>query len=314
MSKDKARGEQSYKNEELLLALVPVVLEQKGFTQVRVERRGGMKFIDTRTVTGEAVTFWLKQGWPNRDYSAIQFGMFDEPEPENIPAARFVEYVDTRATSAKSKGASYALLVHMVDSKIINYVALRIEDVAPVFNRQIAEWPKRARNTKMPTLYFEDSRDQPEADIIRAVLDREVPLEEVSGVATTVGSSDAKPGSKKITAEIELRMQQQAFRLAVGARCGWQCGVSGTAVRAVLDAAHLPGRDWRLHNKAEDGVLVRTDLHRLLDRGLAEIRDGPFWIAKAARVGDYAQFHDSPLRSPAALNASGNVALVAAEG
>ena len=64
MSKDKARSEQSNMNEELLLALVPVVLEQKGFTQVRVERRGGMKFIDARTVTGDAVTFWLKQGWP----------------------------------------------------------------------------------------------------------------------------------------------------------------------------------------------------------------------------------------------------------
>ena len=75
MSKDKARSEQSNMNEELLLALVPVVLEQKGFTQVRVERRGGMKFIDARTVTGDAVTFWLKQGWPTRDCSAIQFGM-----------------------------------------------------------------------------------------------------------------------------------------------------------------------------------------------------------------------------------------------
>lgn len=314
MSKDKARGEQSYQNEELLLALVPVVLEQKGFTHVRVERRGGMKFIDARTVTGETVTFWLKQGWPTRDYSAIQFGMFDEPEPEKIPAARFVEYVDTRAASAKTKGASYALLVHMVESKITNYVALRIEDVAPVFNRQIAEWPKRARNTKMPTLYFEDSRDQPEADIVRAVQDREVPLEEVSGIAATVASPDAKPGSKKITAEIELRMQQQAFRLAVGSRCGWECVVSGTAIREVLDAAHLPGRDWRLHNKAEDGVLVRTDLHRLLDRSLAEIRDGKFWIAKAARVGDYAQFHDRPLRSPVDFAASGAVVVAQADG
>jgi len=300
MSKEKARGEQSYKNEELLLALVPVVLEQKGFTQVRVERRGGMKFIDARTVTGGAVTFWLKQGWPTRDYSAIQFGMFDEPEPERIPAARFVEYVDARAASAKTKGASYALLVHMVDSKITNYVALRIDEVSPVFNRQIAEWPKRARNTKMPTLYFEDGRDQPEAAIVHAVLEREVPLEEVSGVAAAAGPSDAKQGSKKITTEIELRMQQQAFRLAVGTRCGWECVVSGTTVRAVLDAAHLPGRDWRLHNTAEDGILVRADLHRLLDRGLAELRDGKFWIAKAAREGAYVQFHNCPI-APSAL-------------
>lgn len=295
MSKDKARGEQSYKNEVLLLALVPVLLEEKGFTQVRVERRLGMKFISARTATGGEVTFWLKQGWPGRDYSAIQFGMFDEPEPEKISASRFVEYVDARAVSAKSKGASFALLVHMVDARITNYVALPIDDVSRVFNQQMAEWPKRARNTKMPTLYFEDSRDQPEAGIIRAVLEREVALEEISGVTLPANSSGVKPGSKKITAELELRMQQQVFRVAVGTRCGWECVVSGTAVREVLDAAHLPGRDWRLHNKAEDGVLVRTDLHRLLDRGLAEIRDGKFWLDKTLRTGDYAQFHDRPI-------------------
>lgn len=227
MSKDKARGEQSYKSEALLLALVPVLLEEKGFDQVRVERRSGMKFVTAQTATGNSVTFWLKQGWPNPDYSAIQFGMFKGPEPEKIPASQFIEYVDARAASAKTKGASFALMVHMVDSKITNYVALPIDEVTAVFNRQMAEWPKRARNTKMPTLYFEDSRELPDSSVVRAAIERDVPLEEISEVAAASDNpSAATPGSKKITAEIELRMQQQVFRLAVGTRCGWVCVVT----------------------------------------------------------------------------------------
>lgn len=68
-------------------------------------------------------------------------------------------------------------------------------------------------------------------------------------------------------------------------------------MKAVLDAAHLPGKSWRHDNAAEDGVLIRTDLHRLLDRGLAELRDGRFWLAESARAGEYAQFHDRRLEA-----------------
>ena len=39
-----------------------------------------------------------------------------------------------------------------------------------------------------------------------------------------------------------------------------------------------------------DGVLLRVDLHRLLDRGMAELRDGRFWIHEDARNEDYAEF------------------------
>lgn len=90
-------------------------------------------------------------------------------------------------------------------------------------------------------------------------------------------------------------MRQQAFRLRVGSRCGWRCMVTGTAVREVLDAAHQPGKDWRTDNEAEDGVLLRADLHRLLDRRLAMLRDGRFWLDAALRQGGYGEFHERSL-------------------
>lgn len=291
MSKDLARSPQSYENEELLLAMLPDLLEQKGFASVTTTRVGAMKFIDARAADGSKVRFWLKQGWTNsRTYSAVQFGLFEVSEPAALPDTHFTDYVAARVASAKSKGASHALLVHMVDAQINNYVALEVDDVAEAYRQQMAQWRKRARNTKTPTLWFEDSRDVPESDCTTAVTSLELPLSAICGLSAPV--KGASIDSKKITAEVEFRMRQQAFRLRVGKRCGWRCVVTGTDVKAVLDAAHLPGKNWRHDNDADDGVLVRADLHRLLDRGLAELREGTFWLAESARQGEYAQFHN----------------------
>jgi len=43
MSKDQARSPKSYENEELLLAMLPGLLEHKGFAGVTTVRTGGMK-------------------------------------------------------------------------------------------------------------------------------------------------------------------------------------------------------------------------------------------------------------------------------
>ncbi len=86
------------------------------------------------------------------------------------------------------------------------------------------------------------------------------------------------------------RLVQQKFRVVVGNRCKWRCVLSGTDIPQVLDAAHLPGRDWQFHNESTDGILIRADLHRLLDSGLAEIRDGFFWVSKASENRIYAEF------------------------
>lgn len=293
MSKEIARKPESYQNEALVLALMPALLEQHGFSAVATKRQHAMKFVDAKRADGSDVRFWLKQGWTDsRNYSAIQFGLFDEPGAAAFPNSHFVEHVEKRVASAKARGATHALLVHMVNGEIANYVALEVDDIAEAYRRQVSHWPKRARNTKTPTLYFEDSRKMPDADVVTAVTELELPLSTICGIATSPkGTVDVK----KVTAELEVRIRQQVFRLRVGSRCGWRCVVTGTAVKDVLDAAHLPGKNWRTDNLAEDGVLIRTDLHRLLDRRLAELRDGKFWLSDGLRRGDYAAFHDKPL-------------------
>ncbi len=111
----------------------------------------------------------------------------------------------------------------------------------------------------------------------------------LSGVSGAVPLASTPSASKKITVELERRMKQQQFRFIVGERCGWRCVVSGAEVREALDAAHLPGRNWRSHNAATDGVLLRADLHKLVDAGLATVEGGVFRVAPEARLGAYAE-------------------------
>lgn len=297
MSKKLARGPQSYLNEQLVSAMVPELLRAKGFETARTDRRGGMKFVDAKRADGTDVVFWLKQGWTDtRSFSAIQFGMFTHvTEPRKVPDSVFVNYVAARSARAKERGATHALMVHMVDSMITNYVALRIDDVLRAYQQQISHWPARARNTKTPTLYFEDSRELPDAASITAVTDLEVQLEDVAGVPPEASADSSRAGAKKVSAQVERRLLQQRFRILVGERFRWRCVISGTAIPEVLDAAHLPNRNWRFHNEATDGVLIRADLHRMLDHGLAEIRDGAFWLSMRARYGEYAHFHGKPV-------------------
>jgi hypothetical protein len=94
---------------------------------------------------------------------------------------------------------------------------------------------------------------------------------------------------------VETRPEQAAFRDRVGAAWGWRCAITGETVPEVLDAAHLPGAAWRAGaNAAVDGILLRADLHRLLDAGLLTIEDGVVRVS----AGSYRQFDGVRVKRP----------------
>jgi hypothetical protein len=155
------------------------------------------------------VLFWLKQGGTDpRNCSAIQFGLFSVPEPNKLPDARFVDYIADRVASSKAKVATHALLVHMVDSPITNCVALAVDDVAEAYRQQIAQWRKRARNTKTPTLWFEDSCNGPDEDSVTAVTSLESSLASIGGLSddpkgrTRVEEDHGRVGGANATAGV----------------------------------------------------------------------------------------------------------------
>jgi hypothetical protein len=108
-----------------------------------------------------------------------------------------------------------------------------------------------------------------------------------SGDRYFIRDSGAVHGTAVRLREGEVRPEQASFRERVGAAWGWRCAISGETVRQVLDAAHLPGSSWRGgRNEAVDGILLRADLHRLLDAGLLRIEGGIVRVD----VGSYARF------------------------
>jgi hypothetical protein len=70
-------------------------------------------------------------------------------------------------------------------------------------------------------------------------------------------------------AMVAVRPDQAKFREAVFLAFDGRCAITECNLDCALDAAHRHGRDWRMgHNKADDGLLLRKDLHALYDRGL----------------------------------------------
>lgn len=63
-----------------------------------------------------------------------------------------------------------------------------------------------------------------------------------------------------------LRPEQDKFRAALLGAYSGRCAITGEAAKPTLEAAHLPGRKHRAgRNNASDGILLRSDLHKLMD-------------------------------------------------
>ncbi|MEY4883036.1 MAG: hypothetical protein RIS34_890, partial [Pseudomonadota bacterium] len=72
---------------------------------------------------------------------------------------------------------------------------------------------------------------------------------------------------------VELRTRQAAFRKRIFEKYNGRCPISGCDEPAALEAAHLGSKGgWRTNHS--EGILLRRDLHALLDAGKLQIIDG----------------------------------------
>ena len=70
----------------------------------------------------------------------------------------------------------------------------------------------------------------------------------------------------------DTRPGQDEFRKLMFSVWDGTCPLTGCTEPALLEAAHLDGPGaWRAVNSEDDGILLRVDLHRLLDAGLMEV-------------------------------------------
>lgn len=109
---------------------------------------------------------------------------------------------------------------------------------------------------------------------------------------------DEKDGSYR-SRRVRDRAGRAVFRQKVLAAYGHKCCITGENTLEVLDAAHIQPYVNRESNHVQNGLALRTDLHKLFDAGLITI-DDDYRLVVSARLKsrDYAAYHGQEVRVP----------------
>lgn len=103
---------------------------------------------------------------------------------------------------------------------------------------------------------------------------------------------------------VKPRLGQGTFRVAVTDSYGRRCAITGERTLPVLDAAHIKAYGAGGGHEVSNGLLLRTDIHKLFDRGYVTV-DSDFRFAVSPRLREdfqngrhYYDLVGQPLRLP----------------
>lgn len=74
-------------------------------------------------------------------------------------------------------------------------------------------------------------------------------------------------GTRGIPRMTVPRVGQQAFKAVISENYGHRCALTGDKVRPVLEAAHIRSVKAGGEHRSDNGMLLRSDMHTLFDRG-----------------------------------------------
>jgi putative restriction endonuclease len=84
---------------------------------------------------------------------------------------------------------------------------------------------------------------------------------------------------------IRPRLGQGAFRVSVTSVYKHRCAVTGERTLPILDAAHIRPYEEGGEHEVTNGLLLRTDIHRLFDKGYVTIgTDGRFEVGQRLKA------------------------------
>jgi len=105
------------------------------------------------------------------------------------------------------------------------------------------------------------------------------------------------------TQQVEARLGQQEFRNALMRAYGNRCAITGCEVDTTLEAAHIAAVAEGGRHAVSNGLLLRADLHNLLDCGLITFSDNFKVIVHGSiRHSEYGKLQGKPLRAPSPLS------------
>ncbi len=120
------------------------------------------------------------------------------------------------------------------------------------------------------------------------------------------GASSIERAKQSKWVERETRPEQQRFRRGVMERDGLRCVISGCEIADVLDVAHLAPRGPGGSDDTHNGIILRTDLHRLFDAGKLRLHGtGRVTLAPDVTDPEYRRFDKVVIKTGADL---GNLA------
>lgn len=129
--------------------------------------------------------------------------------------------------------------------------------------------------------------------------------EAVSDRMTLAATSEAEWPRLGTPRLVQPRLGQGAFRLAVTAGYERRCAVSGERTLPILDAAHIRAFGEGGAHEPSNGLLLRTDIHRLFDLGYVTVdEDHRFTVSHRLKIDfdngkHYYDLHGTTLRPPA---------------
>lgn len=94
-----------------------------------------------------------------------------------------------------------------------------------------------------------------------------------------------------------VRTGQRDFRDEVFSRYGGRCCVTGCTIARLLEAAHIISHRGSQTDHAENGLLLRVDLHRLYDDHLITIEPATLTLIVSEAIADttYRSLHSTPM-------------------
>jgi len=136
---------------------------------------------------------------------------------------------------------------------------------------------------------------------------------ELSG-SLSFDPGDVVDGRRRVLAEVARRQGQVTFRASLLKAYEGKCAITGTAVPAVLEAAHITPYLGNVTNDITNGLLLRADLHTLLDMRLIRIdpNDMTVRVAESLRGTEYEVYEGRQLRPPVKAAQRPSVAAVRA--
>lgn len=104
----------------------------------------------------------------------------------------------------------------------------------------------------------------------------------------------------RVPASVVIRRGGAKFRRQLMRAYRGRCAVSGTAIRGVLDAAHISPYKGDHTDKTSNGLLLRTDIHTLFDLHLFTVLpDFTIQIAADAQSEPYSAYDGRRIAMPA---------------